>query len=303
MNAIGIDLGATKIKGVAVTADGNTLLQTNLGFETGEKMVWADKIRGLVRQMQTEAGEEKLASPSARATTPAIGVSAPGLAAADRRCILHMPSRLQGLEGLDWTELLGAVRPVRVLNDAHAALMGECWIGAARGLQNVIMLTLGTGVGGAIIVDGKLLLGHLGRAGHLGHICLNPHGTPDVTGTPGSLENAIGNCTIQARSHGRFESTDDLVAAHREGDRQATAIWLKSLRELACAIVSFINILDPEAIIIGGGIARSGDALFGPLQRFVDEIEWRPGGHCTKILPAKLGEFSGAYGAARTALQ
>src|SRR5438552_18690944 len=107
MNAIGIDLGATKIKGVAVTADGNTLLQTNLGFETGEKMVWADKIRGLVRQMQTEAGREKLATEAAsRATGPAVGVSAPGLAAADRRSIFHMPSRLKGLEGLDWTELL-----------------------------------------------------------------------------------------------------------------------------------------------------------------------------------------------------
>jgi glucokinase len=213
-----------------------------------------------------------------------------------------MPSRLRGLEGLDWTELLGVDRTVPVLNDAHAALLGECWIGAARGLQNAVMLTLGTGVGGAAIVDGKLLRGHVGRAGHLGHICLNPYGTPDITGTPGSLEDAIGNCTIQLRSHGAFKSTHDLVAAYLAGDSLATAIWLKSVRELACAIISFINILDPEAIIIGGGIARSGDALFKPLQRYVDEMEWRPTGHSTRILPAQLGEFAGAYGAARNAL-
>jgi len=303
MNAIGIDLGATNIKAVAVAADGQPLSQTHLGFEAEEKMDWADKIRSLVRDIQTQANPQKSATElSSPCPAPAVGVSAPGLPAPDRRCILHMPARLRGLEGLDWTEFLGVGSTVPVVNDAHAALLGECWIGAARGLQNVIMLTLGTGVGGAAMVDGKLLRGHLGRAGHLGHICLNPYGTPDITGTPGSLEDAIGNCTISIRTHGRFQTTHELVEAYRNGDSTAREIWLKSVRELACAITSFINILDPEAIIIGGGIARSGVALFGPLQRYVDEMEWRPTGRSTKILPAQLGEYAGAYGAARNAL-
>jgi glucokinase len=302
MNAIGIDLGATNIKAVAVTANGDTLSQTNVGFEE-KRMGWADRVRGLVQEIQTQS-EPRWQTEGSRGSGlhAAIGVSAPGLPAANRRCIAHMPSRLQGLEGLDWTDFLGACQPVPVLNDAQAALMGECWKGAAQGFQNVIMLTLGTGVGGAAMVDGKLLRGHLGRAGHLGHICLNPQGTPDVTGAPGSLEIAIGNCTVRTRSHGRFDSTHDLVAAYRAGDREARLIWLKSVRELACAIISFINILDPEAIIIGGGIARSGDALFKPLQEYVDEMEWRPTGERTKILAAQLGEYAGAYGAARTAL-
>ncbi len=209
-----------------------------------------------------------------------------------------MPGRLQGLEHLDWTTFLAAKKPIPVLNDAHAALMGESWLGAAQDFKNVFMLTLGTGVGGAAMVDGRLLHGHIGRAGHLGHICLDPHGPPDVTGMPGSLEMAIGNCTIEARTQGRFKTTHDLTAAFTRGDTEAVAVWLKSVHDLACGIAGLVNVLDPEAVIIGGGIARSGPALFEPLQAELDQIEWCPGGSRVKVLPARLGEFAGAYGAA-----
>ena len=152
------------------------------------------------------------------------------------------------------------------------------------------------------MVDGRLLHGHIGRAGHLGHICLDANAPPDITGMPGSLEMAIGNCTIEERTGGRFKTTHELVAAAASGDTEANAIWLKSVRALACAVGALINVLDPEAVIIGGGIARSGAALFDPLQKELDPLEWRPGGSRVKIVPAKLGEFAGAYGAARTAL-
>jgi glucokinase len=175
-------------------------------------------------------------------------------------------------------------------------------VGAARGFKNVILLTLGTGVGGAAMVDGRLLRGHIGRAGHLGHSSLDPDGPPDCAGTPGSIEVAIGNCTIEERSGGRFHTTHDLIAAHLKGDAEASEIWLKSVKALAAAVCSFINILDPEAVIVGGGIARAGAALFGPLQRFLERMEWRPGGHRARILPAQLGEYAGAFGAARNSL-
>jgi glucokinase len=203
---------------------------------------------------------------------------------------------------LDWTSYLGAAQPVPVLNDAQSALLGESWLGAAKGFTNVIMLTLGTGVGGAAMVDGHLLRGHIGRAGHLGHTSLDVNGPADVCGTPGSLEVAIGNCTIEERTHGRFKSTHDLVAAHLAADAEASSYWNQSVRALAAAIVSFINLFDPEAVIIGGGIARAGRALFEPLQQYVSEMEWRPGGHAARLLPAMLGELAGAYGAARNAI-
>jgi glucokinase len=289
---IGIDLGGSSIKTLAVTAEGDALAKEIVEFDPEWQMDWANKVLLMLDELQT------------RQHHPAscIGVSAPGLAAADRRSILCMPGRLQGLAGLNWTTFLGAKKSVPVLNDAHAALMGEAWLGAAQEFKDVFMLTLGTGVGGAAMIDGKLLHGHIGRGGHLGHISLDPHGPPDVTGMPGSLEMTIGNCTIETRTHGRFKNTHDLVAAAEGGDTEAAAIWLKSVHHLACGIGSLINVLDPEAAIIGGGIARAGATLFEPLQKALDEVEWRPTGSRVKLLPAKLCEFAGAYGAAFMAL-
>ncbi len=291
--ALGIDLGGSSVKAVLVRSSGETVQRERLDFDAARPMEWAAGIRKLVERLSARAGGVPVA----------LGLAAPGLAAADGRSIAHMPGRLEGLTNLDWTGYLARAHPVPVLNDAHAALLGERWLGAARDLNNVIMLTLGTGVGGAAMVDGRLLRGHLGRAGHLGHACVDLHGPPDICGMPGSLEVAIGNCTIQERSAGRFATTHALIAAAEAGDRAATALWLEAVRALACAVASFVNILDPEAVILGGGIARSGATLSGPLGRFLDRFEWRPGGRAVRLLPAQLGEFAGAFGAAGNGLQ
>jgi glucokinase len=185
---------------------------------------------------------------------------------------------------------------VRVLNDVQAALVAECWLGAARDCDNVLMLTLGTGVGGAIRCDGKLLRGCIGRAGHVGHLCLDPDGRPGITRIPGPLEDAIGR-----RTTGRFLSTFELVKAARSGDEYAQAAWDRSVRALACGIASLINIVDPEVVLIGGGIAEAGEALFDPLAAHLDEIEWRPGGHQVEIRRPTFAEWAGAHGAAHHA--
>src|SRR5437879_5910035 len=151
-----------------------------------------------------------------------------------------MPGRLPGLAGLDWQKFLRWSKPVLVLNDAQAALLGEVWRGAARDSHNALLLTLGTGVGGAAMVDGHLLRGNLGRAGHLGHISLDPAGQPDIVRTPGSLEAAIGDCTVHLRSGGRFVSTKALVAAARRGDAWARRVWLASAQALAAGLASLI---------------------------------------------------------------
>jgi glucokinase len=287
--ALGIDLGGTEIKAVVVDEDGTIIRrEARPTGDTGESScAWALTIRDLA----LELGK---AMP--------VGIAAPGLAAADARSIAFMPGRLRGLEQLDWTKHLGRTELVPVTNDAHASILAEAWIGAARGVRNVAMLTLGTGVGGALMVDGRLLRGHLGRAGHLGHLCLDLDGAPDIVGTPGSLEDFIGNHNVQARSGGRFATTRELLAAAAADDPEAARIWVRSVHALACAIASLINVVDPALVIIGGGIASAGDQLFTPLEAALAKMEWRPAGHTVRIVPAALDEWSGAIGAARTAL-
>lgn len=286
--AIGIDLGGSSAKAVCIREDGQVLHKHVAEFDPGVELDWAQKVRQLSEELQTCGG----------GATEFLGLSAPGLASKDGWSIAYMPGRLHGLEGLNWTEFLKWPRKVPVLNDAHAALLGEAWQGAARGFRDVIMLTLGTGVGGAAIVDGRLLRGHIGRGGHLGHDCLNPEGRPDITGIPGSIELEMGNATIGERSGGKFKTTHDLIRAFDSGDAFARKVWLRSVKALACSIAAFINILDPEAVIIGGGIARAGKSLFDPLERFLRPIEWQPGGHKVRLIPATLGEYAGAIGAA-----
>lgn len=291
--AIGIDLGGRNIKFVAVTPQGE--IRTRATAPTyADDTDWVQTIRGLIGAIAEEQGEAPLC----------IGLSAPGLAAPNGRSILWMQGRLEQVQGLDWTSYLSSAQTVTVLNDAQAALLGEIWLGAARGARNAILLTLGTGIGGGIMCDGHLLRGHIGRAGHLGHISLDVDGAKDIVSTPGSLEEAIGDCSVQQRSDGRFQSTYDLVMAHREGDEFATRVWLRSVRYLAAGVVSLVNAVDPETVIIGGGIAAgAGAALFTPLQTCVDEWEWRPTSEQIKIVPAQLGEYAGACGAAYEALQ
>ncbi len=283
MIAIGIDIGGTQIKAAAFTGMGDVLVQRTLPTNDGRG--FAMNVRELVANLESLTG---------RAAT--VGISAPGLADDEGRAIAFMPGRMAGLEGLNWTAWLG--RKARVLNDAHAALLGEVWQGAARGLQHAILLTLGTGVGGAIWSEGRLLRGRCGRAGHVGHMSLNPYGRPTIARAPGGLEDWIGNHNILERSDGRFATTHELVAAYNSGDTFAAEVWLKSIRALGCAIASLVNVVDPEAVILGGGIAKAGPALFGPLQDVLEEVEWCPGGAQVKILSALLGEWAGTYGAA-----
>ena len=293
--AIGVDLGGTHGKAASVTETGAVLGRAREETRDAPDVAagrWVGVIRSLVSRLVRERAE----APSG------FGVGAPGLAAADGRSIAFMRGRLAGLQGLDWARALDTEAPIRVLNDAHAALLGEAWTGAAAGFREVVLLVLGTGVGGAILSGGRLFLGATGRAGHWGHTSLDPDGPPSIAGMPGSLEGAIGNCTLAARTGGRFTDTRALVEAHLAGDPEATRVWRRSVRDLAVGIASIVNAVDPERVVVGGGIARAGPALFEPLEEHLAAVEWRPWGRRVPVVPAALGDLAGAIGAARAVL-
>jgi glucokinase len=290
--SVGIDLGGTNIKAALVdTQSAKTIVTLSKPTRDGEfennTPRFALTVRGIVQEFEAQAGQKL-----------AIGLSAPGLANPDGRCIEWMPGRMHGLEKFNWSAFLE--RDCRVLNDAHAALLGEVWAGAAKNTRDAFMLTLGTGVGGAVWSGGRLVKGKIGRAGHLGHISVDSNALCDDFNTPGSLEDAIGNQTIALRGEGRYATTHALLDAYAAGDEHAKKVWLTSVRHLAAATASLINVLDPEIVIIGGGIAVGAkERLFGPLQEMLDGFEWRPGGHQARIVPAELGDNAGCLGAVK----
>jgi glucokinase len=283
---IGIDLGGTRIKAVAIDGAGNILHQYYHPTLDGDDTVWKNAVANAVQDIQY-----KIESPGA-----VVGISAPGLPNTDNSAIAFMPGRLQGLENFDWTGFLGV--QTFVLNDAISAMMAEARFGAAKNRKNVAMLTLGTGVGGALLIEGKPYQGAFNKAGHLGHMVIDSDGERDITGIPGSLEDAIGNCTIEKRSFGKYSSTKQLLEAFKKGDSLAAEVWLTSVKKLAIGLASLTNILSPEMIVLGGGITEAGEDLFVPLKKYMGIYEWRAGGNKTEIVKALYGDLSGAVGVA-----
>ena len=283
---IGIDLGGTRIKGVAIDADGNILHQTYTLTNDGEGETWKTAVAKTVIELKEKLNIQKAS----------IGISAPGLPNKDNTTIAFMPGRLEGLENFVWKDYLKC--PAYVLNDGLAALVAEAKTGAAKNSTNAIMVTIGTGVGGALLINKQPYQGSFNKAGHIGHMVIDSTGDRGITNMPGSLEESIGNCTIEKRSNGKFSSTHELLQAYKNGDELAKQVWLTSVKKLAIGLASASNLISPDTIVVGGGIAEANDDLFIPLNKWFDEFEWQPGGIRPKIVKAIHGDLAGAIGAA-----
>jgi glucokinase len=229
----------------------------------------------------------------------ALGVGTPGPADPAGR-IAKIAINLAGwcdVPLADWLEEKIGL-PTIIANDANCAGLGEAWLGAGRRFRNLIMLTLGTGVGGAIILDGKLFTGHQGAAGELGLITLNPDGPPCNSGNQGSLEQYV---SAQAVRRSTNLEPKQLGVKAKAGDPQALAFWESYGRNLGAGLASLIYVLTPEAIVIGGGVSASAEFFFPAA---LAEIERRV--HPTsragiQLLQAELGNQAGMVGAAKLA--
>lgn len=204
--------------------------------------------------------------------------------------------------------------PAIVDNDANAMAYAEWKVGAGKGMNHLVALTLGTGVGGGLIIDGKLARGAHSVGSELGHVSINYKGRTGPYGNHGGLEEYIGNNEIVAharelyREAGHQLSLDDcspktLAKAAEEGDKVALQVWDGIAEKLACALTSTVFLLNPEAIIIGGGVSQAGPLLFEPLKEKLFAQIGVPFKEHLKILPAHFGNEAGLLGAANLALE
>ena len=282
MRRLGLDLGGTNIKRVVL--DGDEIVERDSEPTRSDEGVGAvlNRLAALAR----EAGP-----------VASVGVALPGLFDTKGRAVL-----LPNLHG-DWVgrpiadplaDALG--RPVRLINDGHAFALAEARVGAARGSRDAICVVCGTGVGGGLVVGGKLHLGVADRAGEIGHHTVILDGPRCECGNDGCLELVAGARAI-ARDAGR-PSFDEVVAAARGGDARAVDALARAGNLIGTAVANLTIFLSPERVVIGGGVAEAGDLLLRPLR---ETVHRRAGNVAPldriEIVRATLGSYAGAIGA------
>jgi glucokinase len=223
--------------------------------------------------------------------------------------VLIAPLHLPGWTDVPIAELASAELglPAVLDNDATAAAAGEHRFGAGRGTRNMVYLTVSTGVGGGVVLDGRVFRGSTGNGGELGHVTVDWNGRPcKGCGRRGCLEAYASGTSIaeRAREAGmEVETASDVAAASRAGDAVAERVWEETLAALACGVASLANVFEPERVVIGGGVSREGDQLLGPVRERVKAEAIGPVAHSLEVVAAELGDTVGVVGAAAVAFE
>jgi glucokinase len=269
--AVGVDIGATAIKAALVNLSGD-LVESFHQPSPRTPAALHDFVHLVLRQAKWQVR--------------GIGIGCKGVIDTASSRINSLPGDLNFLEGRWLAEVVEpGDLPLYADNDARTALIAEVLWGAARGKHNVVLLTLGTGVGGAALVDGVMLRGASGAAGHLGHMTLDLHGGLCICGNRGCVETRFSSRALEsdylAHLHraaptklslgeaGQPPSTEAIFRAAAEGDESARCVIDRALEYLAGALVSVLHIFDPEILIIGGNIAEAGPQLLAPIREEV----------------------------------
>lgn len=302
---IGIDLGGTKCHGVALDATGYTVAEHRAPTRHGN-----DGVIGVLSEVAS-ALLAKCGSVSA------IGIGVPGLV--DSEGVLRVAPNLPGTVDLDVrTEMHGKFGlPVVVDNDATAACWGEREMGAARGADDCLLVTLGTGIGGGVVLGGRLARGAHGFAGEFGHMIVDPHGPQCPCGQRGCWEryasgSGLGWLAREAASSGRARKVleiaggdvasvqgEHVTAAAAEGDPEAEAVMADFARWIGLGLANLVNSFDPSVVVLGGGLVESGNVLLEPVRTALDGFSLGAAARPRlRVVAAELGERAGSIGAA-----
>jgi glucokinase len=247
-----------------------------------------------------------------------LGVGCPGMV--DRQGVAHFCPHLHSFDGVNLHQEFARRRPAGattiVSNDATAACWAEHLLGSARGHNDALMVTLGTGIGGGHLMDGRLIGGAHGFAGEIGHMVIDPYGPPCPCGKKGCWErfasgNGLGRLAREAAQAGRLQAVvrlaggdseavrgEHVTLAALDGEPEALEVMASYAWWLALGLANLANALDPSVIVLGGGLIEAERVVMGPVRRAFSDLAEAPGVRQVEIVPAQFGERAGAVGAA-----
>ncbi|HEX9897386.1 MAG TPA: ROK family protein [Dehalococcoidales bacterium] len=308
---MGVDLGGSKILSAVVDSRGKILASDYRPTQAGKGVDVV--INNILKSAHTAV--KKTGIPFTQIA--AIGLGAPGISNPKNGIIYRSPN-LTGWHNIPLRDIIANrfKREVFLINDANAAALGEMKYGAAKGYRNFIYLTISTGIGGGIVINGKLYTGANGMAGEVGHIVVEPDGMPCNCGGAGCWEQYASGSAIARRAReqiqqgiktqllkladGDLDKIDALLIkkAAEQGDKLARKLIAETARYLGIGLGSLINIFNPELIVLGGGLTKIGDTLLKPAFQEASRRSYQDAYKTVRFALAELGDNSGVLGAA-----
>jgi glucokinase len=303
--AIGIDFGGTTVKpGVVSKGEIVTRLEPIRTHDHPRVDLLLEAIHAAIDELRARHPE-----------VTAVGAGLPGLVDSVNGRVWQL-SNVPGWEDVALTALLEKWTglPAAIDNDANAMAYAEWLFGAGRGGVNVVCVTLGTGVGGGLILDGKLYRGSALGAGEIGQMTIDPNGVPGQYGNFGALEKYVGHVQISERAQTLYREAGltkeleecsplALERAASAGDVVASGVWEEIGFFIGITLCDIVWLLNPDRIVIGGGVGQAGEFVFGPIRRVIEERTMKIFHQGLTILPAKLGNDAGMIGSAALALE
>lgn len=303
--AIGIDLGGTSVKYALIDNEGVFHFQGKLPSKAD---VSAEAVIG---QLVAASKETMASAQQLGVAVKGIGIGTPGIVDETNRIVLGGAENIKGWENLNLADRIEAETglPVQMGNDANLMGLGETMYGAGQGARNVVFLTIGTGIGGAVVIDGKLFNGFANRGTELGHVPLIANGEPCACGSVGCLEHYASTSALVRRFSKRASESgisfpneeingELIVRLYKEGDKLATESLEEHCDFLGHGIAGFINIFSPQRIVIGGGLSEAGDFYIQKVSEKAHRYAMADCAVNTRIMAASLGNKAGSIGAA-----